>query len=103
MFLRCPFPIINSKTFIIAVETAPFASAARSDPERNPIRLRPQSDRTADASGDVSTETINVFELIIGKEHLKNVEYNSTYSIHWHDVCNKQNTTKPFCQKLLFI
>lgn len=29
MFLRCPFPIINSKTFIVAVETSPFASAAR--------------------------------------------------------------------------
>lgn len=46
---------------------------------------------------------MNVFELIIGKGHLKNIEYNSTYSIHWHDVCDKQNTTKPFCQKLLFI
>lgn len=77
--------------------------AVRSDPERNPIGRRTQSDRTANANGDVSTETINVFELIIGKEHLKNVEYNSTYSIHWHDVCDKQNTTKPFCQKLLFI
>ena len=77
--------------------------AVRSAPERNPIGRRTQSDRTANANGDVSTETINVFELIIGKEHLKNVEYNSTYSIHWHDVCDKQNTTKPFCQKLLFI
>ena len=31
MFLRCPFPIINSKTFIVAVETSPLAFAARSD------------------------------------------------------------------------
>ena len=47
MFLRCPFPIINSKTFIIAVETAPFASAARSDCVRRPIGLRSGSDRAA--------------------------------------------------------
>ena len=59
--------------------------AVRLDPERNPIGRRTQFDRAADANGDVSTETINVFELIIGKEHLKNIEYNSTYSIHWHD------------------
>ena len=39
MFLRCPFPIINSKTFIVAVETSPFASAVRSDCVRRPIRL----------------------------------------------------------------
>ena len=25
---------------------------------------------------------MNVFELIIGKGHLKNIEYNSTYSIY---------------------
>lgn len=47
MFLRCPFPIINSKTFIVAVETSPFASAARSDCVRCPIRLRPPSDWVA--------------------------------------------------------
>lgn len=40
MFLRCPFPIINSKTFIVAVETSPFASAARSDGERVPMTLQ---------------------------------------------------------------
>ena len=27
MFLRCSFPIINSKTLIVSVEMAPFASA----------------------------------------------------------------------------
>lgn len=32
--------------------------AVRSDPERNPIGRRTQSDRTADANGDVSTEII---------------------------------------------
>lgn len=47
MFLRCPFPIINSKTFIVAVETSPFASAVRSDCVRCPIGLRPPSDRIA--------------------------------------------------------
>ena len=31
MFLRCSFPIINSKTLIVSVEMAPFASAVRSD------------------------------------------------------------------------
>ena len=45
MFLRCPFPIINSKTFIVAVETSPFASAVRSDCVRRPIRLRSPSDQ----------------------------------------------------------
>ena len=49
MFLRCPFPIINSKTFIVAVETSPFASAARSDCVRRPIRLRPPPDQIASA------------------------------------------------------
>ena len=44
MFLRCPFPIINSKTLIVAVVTAPFAFAARSDCVRRPIRLRSPSD-----------------------------------------------------------
>ena len=47
MFLRCSFPIINSKTFIVAVETSPFASAVRSDCVRCPIGLRSGSDRTA--------------------------------------------------------
>ncbi len=47
MFLRCSFPIINSKTLIVSVEMAPFASAARSDCVRRPIRLRPPSDRIA--------------------------------------------------------
>ena len=44
MFLRCPFPIINSKTFIVAVETSPFASAVRSDCVRRPIGLRTGDD-----------------------------------------------------------
>ena len=44
MFLRCPFPIINSKTFIVAVETSPFASAVRSDCVRRPIGLRTGED-----------------------------------------------------------
>lgn len=47
MFLRCSFPIINSKTFIVAVETSPFAFAARSDCVRRPIGLRSPSDRIA--------------------------------------------------------
>ena len=47
MFLRCPFPIINSKTFIVAVETSPFASAARLDCVRRPIGLRPPPDQIA--------------------------------------------------------
>ena len=47
MFLRCPFPIINSKTFIVAVETSPLASAVRSDCVRRPIGLRSPSDRIA--------------------------------------------------------
>ena len=47
MFLRCSFPIINSKTLIVSVEMAPFASAARSDCVRRPIRLRPPSDWVA--------------------------------------------------------
>ena len=47
MFLRCPFPIINSKTFIVAVETSPFASAVRSDCVRRPIRRRTLPDRVA--------------------------------------------------------
>ena len=47
MFLRCSFPIINSKTLIVAVETAPFASAARSDCVRRPIGLRSPSDQIA--------------------------------------------------------
>ena len=44
MFLRCSFPIINSKTLIVSVEMAPFASAARSDCVRRPIRLRTGDD-----------------------------------------------------------
>ena len=47
MFLRCPFPIINSKTLIVSVEMAPLASAVRSDCVRRPIRLRSPSDRIA--------------------------------------------------------
>lgn len=47
MFLRCSFPIINSKTFIVAVETSPLASAVRSDCVRRPIGLRSPSDRIA--------------------------------------------------------
>ena len=47
MFLRCSFPIINSKTLIVSVEMAPLASAARSDCVRRPIRLRPPSDQIA--------------------------------------------------------
>ena len=47
MFLRCPFPIINSKTFIVAVETSPLAFAARSDCVRRPIGLRPPSNQIA--------------------------------------------------------
>ena len=49
MFLRCSFPIINSKTLIVSVEMAPFASAARSDCVRRPIRLRSPSDQIASA------------------------------------------------------
>ena len=49
MFLRCSFPIINSKTLIVSVEMAPFASAARSDCVRRPIRLRPLPDQIASA------------------------------------------------------
>ena len=49
MFLRCPFPIINSKTFIVAVETSPFAFAVRSDCVCCPIRLRSPSDQIASA------------------------------------------------------
>ena len=44
MFLRCSFPIINSKTLIVSVEMSPFAFAVRSDCVRRPIRLRPPSD-----------------------------------------------------------
>lgn len=47
MFLRCPFPIINSKTFIVAVETSPFAFAVQSDCVRRPIRLRSPPDWVA--------------------------------------------------------
>ena len=47
MFLRCSFPIINSKTLIVSVETSPFASAARSNCVRRPIRLRPPPDQIA--------------------------------------------------------
>lgn len=47
MFLRCPFPIINSKTFIVAVETSPLASAALLGCVRRPIGLRSGSDRAA--------------------------------------------------------
>ena len=50
MFLRCSFPIINSKTLIVSVEMAPFASAARSDCVRRPIRLRSPSDQIASAA-----------------------------------------------------
>ena len=44
MFLRCSFPIINSKTLIVSVEMAPLASAARSDCVRRPIGLRTGDD-----------------------------------------------------------
>ena len=47
MFLRCSFPIINSKTLIVSVETSPFASAVRLDCVRCPIGLRPPSDQIA--------------------------------------------------------
>ena len=47
MFLRCSFPIINSKTLIVSVEIAPFASAVRSDCVRCPIGLRSPSDQIA--------------------------------------------------------
>ena len=47
MFLRCSFPIINSKTLIVSVETSPFASAVRSDCVRRPIGLRSPSDWVA--------------------------------------------------------
>ena len=47
MFLRCSFPIINSKTLIVSVETSPFAFAVRSDCVRRPIGLRSPSDRIA--------------------------------------------------------
>ena len=50
MFLRCSFPIINSKTLIVSVETSPFASAARSNCVRRPIRLRSPSDQIASAA-----------------------------------------------------
>ena len=50
------------------------ANAIRLDGERNLIGRRTQSDWAADANGDVSTETMNVLELIIGKGHLKNYE-----------------------------
>lgn len=92
-----------AKVIVTRTQSDRTANATQSGSGRNLIGRRTQSDRAADANGAISTETINVFELIIGKEHLKNIEYNSTYSIHWHDVCDKQNTTKPFCQKLLLI
>ena len=47
MFLRCSFPIINSKTLIVAVETSPFAFAVQSDCVRRPIGLRSPSDQIA--------------------------------------------------------
>ena len=50
MFLRCPFPIINSKTFIVAVETSPLASAVRLGCVRRPIGLRSLSDQIASAA-----------------------------------------------------
>ena len=98
----------NAPTGTVFAHKKPYSCRAKpkrksSASERRLIGRRTQSDRAANANGNVSTETMNVFELIIGKGHLKNYEYNSTYSIHWHDVCDKQNTTKPFCQKLLFI
>ena len=44
MFLRCSFPIINSKTLIVSVEMAPLAAAVRLDCVRRPIGLRTGDD-----------------------------------------------------------